>query len=77
MVLADAHLQAGDAEQACHVALGALQLGEQLLSARCARYLRDFHTTLVSGQASRQVARTFAGTQVTKASFPPWTRIAS
>jgi hypothetical protein len=46
MVLADAHLQEGDAEQACHVALGALRLADQLLSARCARYLRDFHTAL-------------------------------
>jgi hypothetical protein len=55
MVLADAHLQAGDAEQACDVALGALRLGEQLVSARCARYLRDFHSALMPTASSAAV----------------------
>lgn len=32
MVLADAHLRAGDPEEACRVALDALDLGEQLKS---------------------------------------------
>jgi tetratricopeptide (TPR) repeat protein len=48
MVLADAQLRAGEAEQACLGALGALRLGEQLKSARCVRYLRDFHESLTS-----------------------------
>jgi hypothetical protein len=46
MVLADAHLRAGDAEQACHVALAGLRLGEQLKSARCASYLTEFRADL-------------------------------
>jgi transcriptional regulator with XRE-family HTH domain len=46
MVLADAHLRAGDVEQACDIALHALSLGEQLKSARCASYLREFRTEL-------------------------------
>jgi hypothetical protein len=46
MVLADAHLRAGEAEQACRVALDALRLGEQLKSARCASYLREFQADL-------------------------------
>ena len=46
MVLADAHLRAGDAEQACDVALAALRLGDQLKSARCASYLAEFRAGL-------------------------------
>jgi hypothetical protein len=46
LVLADAHLRAGDADQACHIALDALQLGQQLQSARCVSYLRDFRADL-------------------------------
>jgi ATP/maltotriose-dependent transcriptional regulator MalT len=46
MVLADAHLQAGHIDEACRVALDALDLGEQLRSARCVSYLRDFRTAL-------------------------------
>jgi len=42
MVLADAHLRAGDVEEACRVALDALDLGEQLKSARCVSYLAEF-----------------------------------
>jgi hypothetical protein len=48
MVLADAHLRAGDAEQACQVALDALKLGEQLKSARCVSYVREFGADLDS-----------------------------
>ncbi|RAY16369.1 hypothetical protein DPM19_05685 [Actinomadura craniellae] len=56
MVLADAHLGAGEVERACSVALDALTLGEQLRSARCVSYLREFrqrlagigHTAVVS-----------------------------
>ncbi|RLL68888.1 hypothetical protein D7M15_20955 [Streptomyces sp. Z26] len=46
MVLADAHLRAGDAEEACRVALDALDLGEQLKSARCVSYLAEFRQHL-------------------------------
>ena len=42
IVLADAHLAAGEPEQACGVALKALTAGEQIRSARCANYLREF-----------------------------------
>lgn len=42
IVLADSHLSAGDVEQACSVALHALTAGEQIRSARCVRYLREF-----------------------------------
>ncbi|MEU5955492.1 hypothetical protein [Streptomyces sp. NPDC047525] len=46
MVLADAHLRAGDVEEACRVALDALDLGEQLKSARCVSYLAEFRRDL-------------------------------
>ena len=46
IVLADAHLRAGDVDEACRVALDALDLGEQLRSGRCVSYLRDFRTAL-------------------------------
>jgi hypothetical protein len=42
LVLADAHLAAGDVEQACGVVLHALTAGEQIRSARCVSYLREF-----------------------------------
>jgi hypothetical protein len=42
LVLADAHLAAGDAEQACTVVLGALSDGDRIRSARCVSYLREF-----------------------------------
>ncbi|MGD1224974.1 hypothetical protein AB9Q10_41895 [Streptomyces krungchingensis] len=46
MVLADAHLRAGDVEEACRVAVDALDLGEQLKSARCVSYLAEFRQNL-------------------------------
>src|SRR5258708_6718643 len=46
LVLADAHLRAGDADQACHIALDALQLGQQIKSARCISYLQEFRADL-------------------------------
>ena len=57
MVLADAHLAAGDLEQACATALRALTAGELIRSGRCVNYLREFRqhltraadTTLVTG----------------------------
>src|SRR5690606_17849624 len=48
MVLAAAHLRAGDPEEACWVALDALDLGEQLKSARCVSYLAEFRQRLAS-----------------------------
>jgi tetratricopeptide (TPR) repeat protein len=47
IVLADAHLAAGDAEQACATVLKALAAGEQIRSARCVGYLREFSKHLV------------------------------
>ena len=42
IVLADSHLASGDVEQACAIALKALAAGEQIRSARCVGYLREF-----------------------------------
>ena len=44
--LADAYLAAGELEQACRTTLKALTGGEQIRSARCVRYLREFHQHL-------------------------------
>jgi transcriptional regulator with XRE-family HTH domain len=58
MVLADAHLDHGDPEPACTVALQALAIGDQLKSARCAVYVTEFRGRLARvGRAS--VARRF------------------
>lgn len=46
MVLADAYLDQGEAEQACRVALDALEIGEQLKSARCQAYVDEFRHRL-------------------------------
>ena len=46
MVLADAYLTARELEQACRAALKALTGGEQIRSARCVRYLREFRQHL-------------------------------
>lgn len=57
MVLADAHLASGDLEQACSVALRALAQGEQIRSARCVSYLREFRrklTDLGNSQATAE-----------------------
>ena len=42
LVLADAQLAAGDAEQACDTVLKAISSGDQTRSARCVSYLREF-----------------------------------
>jgi hypothetical protein len=55
LVLADGHLASGDAEQACSVVLQALAAGEQIRSARCVGYLRDFMRSLPAGN-SRAIA---------------------
>ena len=46
MVLADAHLAAGDLEQGCATALQALTAGELIRSGRCVNYLREFRQHL-------------------------------
>jgi hypothetical protein len=55
MVLADAHLRAGDVEEACRVASDALDLGGQLRSARAVSYLAEFRTALVPFQRHASV----------------------
>lgn len=55
MVLADAHLHAGDVEEACRVARDALDLGEQLKSARCVSYLAEFRQNLATVGSSVDV----------------------
>lgn len=56
MVLADAHLAAGELEQACGVALKALTAGEQIRSARCVSYIREFRQRLAMAGNSRPAA---------------------
>jgi hypothetical protein len=56
MVLADAHLTAGDLDRACSVALLALTNGEQIRSARCVNYLREFRQRLLEAGDGRQAA---------------------
>lgn len=46
MVLADAHADQDEPEQACQAALSALRIGEPLTSARCDQYLREFRHRL-------------------------------
>ena len=55
MVLADSYLAAGEAEQACDVALAALSAGEQIRSGRCVNYLREFRGHLVRAEGSAAV----------------------
>jgi hypothetical protein len=55
MVLADAHLDHGDPEPACRVAIQALHLGDQLKSARCAQYVVEFRQRLTKVSTSRIV----------------------
>jgi transcriptional regulator with XRE-family HTH domain len=56
MVLADAHLASGDLEQACAVALRALAESEQIRSARCVNYIREFQHRLAALGSSRPAA---------------------
>lgn len=46
MVLADAYLDQGEVDEACRVALSALEIGEQLKSARCEAYVSEFRQRL-------------------------------
>jgi hypothetical protein len=56
MVLADSYLDAGELEKACSVVLDALTAGEQIRSARCVGYLREFRQRLAAAGSSRAVA---------------------
>jgi hypothetical protein len=55
IVLADAHLAAGELEQAFSIGLGAFTAGEQIRSARCIGYLREFRHHLAAAGESRKV----------------------
>jgi hypothetical protein len=46
MVLADSYLAQGEPDEACRHALAALQIGEQLKSARCSAYVAEFRSRL-------------------------------
>ncbi len=59
MVLADAHLDAGDIEQGCQVAADAFRVGETLESARCHGYVDEFKQRLIKHKQDRAV-REFA-----------------
>ena len=68
MVLADSYLGAGEVELACQTALDAMNQAEQLRSARCVTYLRDFRARLAhvsSAAAVRQFHDEAAG-------YPIW-----
>ncbi|WP_406284318.1 hypothetical protein [Embleya sp. NBC_00896] len=56
MVLAEAHLAAGELERACRTALDALTIGRQLKSARCVSYLAAFRKKVDSRSDSTAVA---------------------
>ncbi|MBA8825319.1 hypothetical protein FHX42_002670 [Saccharopolyspora lacisalsi] len=58
MVLADAYLDQGEDEHACQVALKAIDIGQQLKSARCAVYVDEFRQRLTTLGTST-VARDF------------------
>ncbi len=51
MVLADAYLSAGEIDPACASLTKALKLGEQLRSARCVSYVREFRGLLASASS--------------------------
>jgi hypothetical protein len=56
VVLADAHLAAGELERGCGIALNALTAGEQIRSARCVNYLREFRKRLAAAGESPAAA---------------------
>jgi hypothetical protein len=66
LVLADAHLAAGDAEQACTVVLGALSDGEQIRSAWCVSYLREIgkHLPAKAGGAVAEFREQASGSRL-------------
>jgi tetratricopeptide (TPR) repeat protein len=52
MVLAHGYMDQGEAEEACRVALMALEIGENLKSARCASYVAEFRHRLKRAKGS-------------------------
>lgn len=67
MVLADAHLDHGDVEQACAAALRALAIGDALSSARCRAYVAGFRGRLDKigpSPAAAEFADRAAGTRL-------------
>ncbi|WP_219415998.1 tetratricopeptide repeat protein [Pseudonocardia nigra] len=59
MVLADAHLDRGDIDEACRVAIEAFTIGEGLEPSRCRGYVREFRQRLQRHRRSAEV-REFA-----------------
>jgi len=55
MVLADAHLDRGDVDEACRVAGHAFAVGEGLESARCRGYVDEFRQRLMPHKSSAEV----------------------
>jgi hypothetical protein len=55
MVLADAQLAAGDMDAACKTALKAFSAGEQIRSARCINYVREFRQHLTHAGSNQYV----------------------
>ena len=79
IVLADAHLAAGDIEQACTVTLRALNAGEQIRSARCVSYLREFigHLPATSNRGLAEFREQAAGSRLWRIAARPDKPIAS
>ena len=73
IVLADAHLAAGDIEQACNVTLTALAAGEQIRSARCVSYLREFmgHLPATGNRALADFREQAAGSRLWRIAAQP------
>lgn len=68
MVLADSYLGAGEIELACQTVLDAMNEGEQLRSARCTRYLRDFRSRVAPLSSAAAVQKLHEDA----AAFPVW-----
>ena len=79
IVLADAHLAAGDIEQACTVTLHALNASEQIRSARCVSYLREFmgHLPATSNRGLAEFREKAAGSRLWRIAARPDKPIAS
>lgn len=72
MVSAAGALRAGDLDQAISIATDAVERAGALRSARCVRYVADFHASLTEKNASHPSVRAF--TESMKTSYPVlWT----
>ena len=75
MVLADSYLDQGEEEEACRVALDALQIGEQISSARCRTYVQEFYERLAKiGFKKNRTVRDFVEQARSFKLWPPETR---